>query len=272
MDAQGQVSKQAPWTPSGWDSGPAPYSQLKEVYQVAQIEALEDKPRFAYLRGRATQAYDGSTHKVSRLVRHVFSLRPGGTDDSETQKAVVVADDVVLNNEQASVRFILHSVAAPQVPGASNLGPGRTQANGPGLRLVESASRLDVVCLLPAKAQIRTYCQTGVADAWVGDRNYPPRPPAKNPVPYRVEIGAEATGKARTMINVLLPADVGAGQTVAVSGLNAAGPGVVGAVLKDAVWPRVVVLRLGEPQEEAQVSYQYPDGASRHLGGGPGTW
>lgn len=264
-DANGQVSKQAPWSPSGWDSGPAPYSKLKDVYQVAQVEALEDQPRFAYLRGRATEAYDGSTHKVSRLVRHVFYLRPGGTDNSETQEAVVVADDVVVNNEQASVRFVLHSVSPPHVPGASNLGPGRTQSSSHSLRIVEGPSRLDVVCLLPAKAQIRTYGQAGVADSWVGDRNYPPRPPLKNQAPFRVEIGADVPGKTRTMLNVLLPADLGAGEPVAVSGLGAAGPGVVGLVLGDKTWPRVVVLRLGEPKEDAAVSYQYPGGASRHL-------
>jgi hypothetical protein len=266
-DAQGQVRKQAPWTASGWESGPAPFSQLKDVYQVAQVEGLEDKPRFAYLRGRATQAYQGSTNKVSRLVRHVFYLRPGGTDDSEAQEAVVVADDVVLNNDQASVRFVLHSASQPQVAGnSSNLGPGRAQGPGQTLRLQEGPSRLDVVCVLPAKALIRTYGQAGLADSWVGDRNYPPRPPAKNPAPFRVEIGAaEGQGKSRPMLHVLLPADAGAGEPVAVSGLDSSGPGVVGLVLKDKTWPRVVVLRLGDPEEEATVKYQYPGGASRHL-------
>ncbi|MFH1036322.1 MAG: hypothetical protein V1806_17635 [Pseudomonadota bacterium] len=266
-DAQGQVSKQAPWTASGWDSGPAPYSQLKDVYQVAQVEALEDKPRFAYVRGQATRAYDGSTHKVSRLVRHIIYLRPGGTDDSESQEAVVVADDVVLNNEQASVRFVLHSASAPQVTGSvSNLGPGRTQAASQRLRILEGPSRLDVVCLLPDKAQIRTYGQAGLADSWVGDRNYPPRPPAKNPAPFRVEIGAaEARGKDRVMLNVLLPADAGSGEPVPVSALPIAQAGLVGVMLGDRTWPRVVVLRLGDPQAEAAIAYQYPGGASRHL-------
>lgn len=266
-DAQGQVVKQAPWTASGWDSGPAPYSQLKDVYQVAQVEAMEDRPRFAYLRGQATQAYQGSTRKVSRLVRHVFYLRPGGTDDSESQEVVAVVDDVVLNNDKAGVSFVLHSASPPQVAGAAtNLGPGRTQHASGRLRIQEGHSRLDAVCLLPANPLIRTYGQAGVADAWVGDRNYPPRPPAKNQAPHRVEIGAaEAAGQTRTMMVALLPADAGAPEPVAVSALPGAGPGVVGLVVQDRTWPRVVVLRLGQPQAEASLAYQYPGGASRHL-------
>lgn len=266
-DAQGQMAKQAPWTASGWDSGPAPYSQLKEVYQVAQVEALEDKPRFAYLRGRATQAYQGSTNKVSRLVRHVFYLRPGGTDDSESQEVVAVVDDVVLGNEKAGVSFVLHSTAPPQVAGAAtNLGPGRVQYASQRLRIQEGPSRLDAVCLLPERAVVKTYGQAGIADSWVGDRNYPPRPPAKNQAPHRVEIGAaEATGKTRAMMVALLPADAGAAEPVAISALPMAEPGVVGLVVKDRAWPRVVVLRLGEPQAEARVAYHHPGGASRHL-------
>lgn len=267
FDPQGHVLKQAPWTASGWNSGPAPWEKLRDIYDVAGVEAAYDQPRYAYMRGRLTQAYQGSTHKVSRLVRHVFHLRPGGTDDSESREVIVVADEAVVAQEQTDVRFVLHCVQPPKLAGAvTNLGPGRSQAPANTLRIQEGGSRLDVRCLLPQAALIRVYGQAGVADSWVGDRNYPPRPPALNPAPYRVEIGAaQPQGKERVLLTALLPSDLEASEGPAITPLASASPQVVGLVVADHRWPRVLALHLGVPQEGIKISYQGPAGASRHL-------
>lgn len=264
---KGQVTKSAPWTASGYAQGKAPWSKLNDIYQVASIETLEDKPRYGYVRGRATQAYDGSTHKMARFVRHLFLLRANGPDDAESVEAVVVADDVELARKGLSVHFVMHFPEQP-IPAAElkSLGPGRWR--GPATSLVAKAgdSRLEVVPVWPPDAHLDMMGGTGEAASWVGSRNYPPRPPVVNPWPWRAEyVRADAALLAQPMLHVLLPADQNNAARPAIKPLATKDSRTIGVVLHDPTWPRVLALRLGQPGADPPISYRYPSGTSRHL-------
>lgn len=267
FDPQGRPTSQAPWTASGLDSGPAPWQGLKPLYQAGNIEAMMAMPRFCYLRGNLTPAYQGSTAKAERVVRHLFHLRPGGTDDAGAAEAVVVVDDVVLGQERAQVRFVTHSAEKPEPPAAlAALGPGRWRGKGGRLAIKSGPARLAVHCLLPGDAMLNLYGEVGAADSWAGERNWPPRPPLVNPAPWRAEFeAAAAQGKRRPMLHVLLPADGEAPAAPRLEPLAADDPAVVGVVIHDPAWPRVVAVRLGEPDAKAAVGYALPRGDTRHL-------
>ncbi|MBU2469146.1 MAG: hypothetical protein KKC78_10930 [Proteobacteria bacterium] len=264
---KGQPIKSAPWTASGYEKGKAPWAKLGDIYQVAAIEALEDQPRYGYVRGRAAQAYAGSTQKISRFVRHIFFLRANGPDDAESAEAVVVADDVELARKGLSVHFVLHFPEQP-VPAAElkSLGPGRWR--GPATSLVAKAgdSRLEVVPVWPPDVHLDILGGAGRAASWVGSRNYPPRPPVVTPYPWRAEyVRADAALLAQPMLHVLLPADQNNPQRPAIKALSTKDSRTIGVVLHDSAWPRVLVLRLGQPGAEPPISYRYPNGNSRHL-------
>ncbi|MCA1989301.1 MAG: hypothetical protein LDL07_09180 [Desulfarculus sp.] len=266
FDQQGNPTRQAPWTASGYSTGPAAWTALQDLYQLATIEAMAAMPRFTYLRGNATPAYDGSTAKAARVVRHLFHLRAGGSDDAEAAEVIALVDDVELNQTRAAVRLVLHSAERPEIKGEmTSLGQGRWRGRSQALRIDNRASRLDVLCLLPDQAVLGLFGEPG-ADSWVGDRNWPPRPPAVNQAPWRMELEADSPqGPRRTMVTALLPADSDAPPPPGVAPLASPDPLVVGLVVMDPAWPRVVAVRLGPPSVSAVVSYRFPPGNTRHL-------
>ncbi len=266
FNEKGLPTKNAPWTASGLEWGKAPWAQLGDIYNVAKIEIMEDMPRYAYLRGRLTQAYQGSTRKVQRLMRHVFMLRSNGPDDAEAAEAVVVADDLVLAQKGLNAHFVLHFKQRPSaVRKLAKLAPGRWR--GPASALVAAAgtSRLDVVPIWPPELRLDITGGSGAAGSWVDTRNYPPRPPVVNPAPWRADfVAAQSALTQRPLLHVLLPADLDAPPPPVLEALKSKDSMVIGVVIKDPTWPRVLVLRLGEPSQ-GSVEYRYPPGKSRHL-------
>lgn len=267
FDHGGQPTRSAPWTASGYQSGDAPWDKLRDIYEVASLEAVEDKPRFVYMRGSATRAYDGSTHKMGRFLRHVFHLRAGGTDDAEAVEVVAVVDDLELKRDDLKARFVLHLPAKPELP-ATVLGvaPGRARGEGFSLRVKVDSSRLDVVTLWPASGQLYLFGEHGQADSWVQDRNHPPRPPAQSQMPWRVEWESDAArGRQQTLVHAMLPADQSSPPPPRLSRLTAPDPQVAAFMIHDRRWPRVVATRLGHPDPQAGVSYSFSGAQSRHL-------
>lgn len=267
FDDKGQPTRTAPLTASGWETGPAPWTKNRDIYGVATLEAFEDQPRFSYMRGMATPAYQGSTHKVTRFLRHVFHLRPGGREDAEAAEAVVVMDDLEVARSELQGRLALHFPSRPETVGQlAAVGPGRWRGDLAGLTIRNENSRLDVATLLPADAQLNLFGEAGVADSWVGERNHPPRPPAINPMPWRAEIGpGKARGLRQPMVQALMPAALEAPASPVPTALATDDPQVVGLVIADKRWPRWVALRLGQPRAESVVSYAFNGGDSRHL-------
>ena len=267
FNAKGKPIKSAPWTASGYDQGEAPWTKLGDIYQVAAIETMEDKPRYAYVRGRATKAYDGSTHKLKRFVRHLFLLRGNGPDDAEAVEAVAVADDVELARRGLSVHFVLHFLQRP-TPKLSLKALGRGRWRGPATSLIAETggSSLEVVPVWPPDARLDIVGGAGKAGSWVNSRNYPPRPPTVNPAPWRAEyVKADAAVTSQPMLHVLLPDDRKDSERPGIKALQTGDSRTIGAVIKDPAWPRVLVVRLGEPGAEPPISYRYPTGRTRHL-------
>ncbi|MCB2227456.1 MAG: heparinase II/III family protein [Desulfarculaceae bacterium] len=264
---KGRPTTSAPWTASGYQTGAAPWDKLGDIYQVAQIEALEDEPRYAYVRGRATEAYDGSTHKLKRFLRHVFLLRANGPDDAEAVEVVVVADDVELARKGLSVHFALHFADRPKAASPlKQLAPGRWRGPATPFTVMAGESRLEVVPVWPAGARLDITGGAGTAGSWVGNRNYPPRPPTVNPAPWRAEyVVADAAVMSQPMLHALLPADQKSLEVPMIKAVKTGDSRTIGLEIKDPTWPRVVVVRLGEPGAEPPVSYRYPTGLSRHL-------
>jgi hypothetical protein len=128
-----------------------------------------------------------------------------------------------------------------------------------------SNSRLEVRCLWPLES--RAWVFGGhAAGSWVNGKNYPPKAPVANPAPWRVEIGGhDGKGLSRPMVHVLLPADIQAAPPPETTLLISSQSEVKGLVIHDPRWPRVVAVRLGEPDPLAKVSYKYPPGSTRHL-------
>lgn len=267
FDQKGQPTKSAPWTASGLDSGKAPWSRLNDIYNVAQIEVMENEPRYAYLRGRVTEAYQGSTHKVKRLKRHVFLLRANGPDDAEAAEAVVVVDDLVLAKKGLAAHFVLHFKERPStVRKLAKLAPGRWRGPASALVAAAGSSRLDVVPIWPQNMRLDITGGARVADSWVGSRNYPPRPPVVNPAPWRADfVAATSELTERPLLHVLLPAALDAPPPPVLEPLKSQDSKVIGVVIKDPTWPRILALRLGQPTAQGTIAYSYPPGRSRHL-------
>jgi hypothetical protein len=126
-------------------------------------------------------------------------------------------------------------------------------------------ARLDVVSLGPRPAQLQLFGGAGEADSWVGDRNYPPRPPASNPAPWRAEFGPPPTrAGALALVHALLPMDADA-KPAMVRPLISPNPEVAGLSVDDQRWPRVLAVRLGRPQPDKGLSYEHDGRPSRHL-------
>jgi hypothetical protein len=275
FDDKGNILSTAPWTASGWDTGNAPWNKLRNAYQVAGITASREMPRYFYLRGDMTKAYQGSTAKASRVVRHVFHLRAGGSQDFNAPEAIAVVDDIMVARKDLQARFALHFGKRPQLTAdLKSLGKGRWSGPLDRLKYAEGQSLLEVRCLWPLESRAWMYGGEA-AGSWVNGKNYPPQAPAVNPAPWRVEIGGhDQQSLARPMVHVLLPAATDAGAAPETTLLISNQPEVKGLVIHDPRWPRVVAVRLGEPDPLAKISYKYPPGPTRHLVAGliPGVF
>ncbi len=267
FDAQGRPETIAPWTASGWESGPAPFNELKPVYDVARLEAWYERPRFAYLRGDMTRAYQGSTGKARRVVRHLIHLRPGGPQDAGAAEVVVVVDDIVLSRPDLRVRFSFNLPEEPKVPSPlTTVGPGRRQGLARRFRVDTPFSRLEVVCLYPKKVSMEVYGGILESAFWSDGANHPPDPPRVGAAPWRVEMGpVSREGTRRVMVHCLLPAAEGDPPPPNLEMIETGDKQVLGLLIHDPLRPRLVVLRLGRPSAQAQVAYSYPAGRTRHL-------
>jgi hypothetical protein len=262
----GQALTSAPWTASGWDQGPAPWSKLRDTYQVAGITASQSMPRYFYVRGDMTKAYQGNTAKATRVVRHVFHLRAGGPQDYQAPEAIVVIDDVAVARKELQPRFALHFAKRPEMPDdLKSLGPGRWKGPLTRLQYQNGRSKLEVRCLWPRETHAWVFGDEA-AGSWVNGKNYPPHAPITNPAPWRVEIGGHyEQGLSKPMMHVLFPADAKSPPAPETTPLVSGQENLKGLVVRDPRWPRVVVVRLGEPDPLAQVSYKIPPGPTRHL-------
>ena len=265
FDSQGRSVMWAPWNPDGWSQGQRAWEKFEPAYRVAGLDYVEERPRFAYLRAQATNAYRGSTLKADRVVRHVFHLRAGGPQDAAAAEVIAVVDDVSVAHERARVGYSLHFPQPPNVSGdLQDVGPGRKKGKAKGLGLVQGGARLGVLQVWPPEAMVELY--QGPAAGWVGGKNHSPKPPAKMLAENRADVyPLGRTGKTRAQVFALLPEDVNAPPLPLITPLKGAGDGVKGLVVMDPRWPRVVAVRLGAPDPGAGVTYARPSLNTRNI-------
>lgn len=265
FDKNGKPLNQAPWTASGFNTGPAPWSDFQPIYKSAEIIAYDNGPRFAYFKGDMTAAYGGSSAKAKRAIRHVIHLRPGGPDDATAAEAVVLVDDVLLAKPEFDAKVVFHFAMRPFIESEmQTLEPGRATGTTSRLRATNGKSVLWVASMQEQPEHVALIGEP-VQD-WVDGKAYPPQPPAKDPAPWRVELtSAGQEGLSRKMVHVLLPLPDKTASPPTLSRLQAEDNTLAGLVIHDRQWPRVVAVRLADAAQEKPLSYKYPDGRSRHL-------
>ena len=265
FDEKGRPLNQAPWTASGYKTGPAPWADLMPIYKAANINVYDSGPRFAYFRGDMTSAYRGSSAKARLAVRHLIHLRPGGPDDATAAEAIVLVDEVVLARPELDVKAVFHFAMRPFIESEMQTeAPGRAKGQASRLRASNGKSVLWIASLQEQPEEVTLI--GGPAQDWVDGKAYPPQPPAKDPAPWRVELtptGQE--GPTRKMVHVLLPLPGQNESPPTLSRLHTADENLAGLVIHDRQWPRVVAVRLGGEASGQTVSYEYPEGRSRHL-------
>ncbi|KIX13276.1 hypothetical protein [Dethiosulfatarculus sandiegensis] len=263
FDKKGKAIKNLPWTASSLKE----WQANQDIYKAAEIEVLEGKPRFTYMRANATKAYQGSTKKAARVVRHLFHLRGGGPQAALAPEVVAVIDDVVLNREKAKVGFVVHFPSQPQIPlDVKPLGDGRYKGPAQELRFKTTRARLTVVPLWPAQGELHLFGGMGKAAFQVNGKTYPPKKGTRILATWR----AEYTGKTgdipkKPQVFALLPAAENAPEPPQLRLLSTQNANVKGLVVPDAKWPRIVAVRLGEPDPKADLRYLYPGGKTRHI-------
>ena len=265
FNGQGRSVLWAPWNPEGWSLGQRAWDKFEPVYKVAGLDYVEERPRFAYLRAEAARAYQGSTLKAERVVRHVFHLRAGGPQDATAAEVVAVVDDVSVAHDRVKVGYSLHFPQAPKADGnLEEIGPGRKAGKAKALEMVQDKARLGVVQVWPPEAMVELY--QGRAAGRVGGKNYSPKPPAAMLASNRADVfPLGRSGKSRPQVFALLPADADGPPHPVIKPLAESGQGVVGMVVMDKRWPRVVAVRLGPPDPGAGVAYARPSVNSRNV-------
>ena len=265
---QGGLQTTAPWNSSGWNTGEAPFQKLSKLYGLGSLSAAEAKMRFQYARGDITPAYQGSTNKAQRVVRHLVHLLGGGPQDPGAAGVVVIIDDVVLNRPQAEVRFVAHLPGKPDISKSlKEEGPGRYSGEADRVIYKNRTGNLELVNVVPGKTSLHVFGRVGHAASWVNGKNYPTGQKSEFLSTWRVEFSAGKGGdsKARPMITALLPSNLDDPASPNVRALPSPQADTVGVIVLDAFWPRVVAAKLGGPKKSVQVKYNYPAGRSRHL-------
>jgi hypothetical protein len=263
FDKKGNAIKNLPWTASSlkeWEAN-------RDIYKAAEIETVENKPRFTYMRANATSAYQGSTNKAARVVRHVFHLRGGGPQAALASEVVAVVDDVVLNRTKAEVGFVVHFPDQPQIPlDVKPLGDGRYKGPAQEIEFKSVRSRLQVVPLWPAQGKLHLYGGMGKAAFQVNGKTYPPQKGSRVLASWRAEfMGETGDTKDKPQVFALLPAAENAPNSPKITLLSSRDATLKGLVVHDAKWPRVVAVRLGNPDEKTELRYRYPGGKTRHV-------
>ena len=129
--------------------------------------------------------------------------------------------------------------------GLKKLGEGRFAGPADELSYKGGSGRLTLRAVHPDDMRLHLFGGLGKAASWVNGKNYP----------------AKKTGA----IADPWPAEINAPQPPKVAALSSPQEEVVGMVIDDDIWPRVLAVKLGAPMKAGELIYHYPVGKSRHL-------
>lgn len=181
--------------PNGWRE-PRSLEDMLANYRTAEVlgqgfgpDPL--RPAYTYLKGDLTQAY---SPKVREVQRSMVFLNLGGA----VRAALVVFDRVVSADPQFNKYWLLHSMEAPRIEGATiTVAPEQRGWRG---KLVDQV-------LLPEKAELTAVGGPG-REFWVFGENFPNRPERGHPLDYeigewRLEVSPREAAAADLFLNVM---------------------------------------------------------------------
>jgi hypothetical protein len=166
---------------NGAVTDPAEWQKGRQLYNIADILAFEDRGEYLYVAGDCTRAY--SPEKLAYFTRQIVFLRPG---------SFVIFDRVSSKNPQLKKTWLLQAMKVPAKDGQDMV-----VTNGKG--------RLFIQTLLPENQQVRL--ATG-ADlySYNGKKYLPGRDTGPAPV-CRVEISPSKPSKVDYFLHVLTATD-----------------------------------------------------------------
>ena len=159
---------------AAWEKG-------RQLYDVADLTAFEDRGTWLYIAGDATRAY--SPKKLAAFTRQIVYIRPG---------TFVIFDRVRSTDPAFRKTFLLQAMKTPR-------------AVGPDLAITNGKGRLFVQTLLPGNAAV-TMAQ-GPELYRIDGRDYPPDHETGAAPECRVEISPRAPAAADYFLHVLTATD-----------------------------------------------------------------
>jgi hypothetical protein len=246
------------------------FLQHSTHYETGDIVSYCDDPRFLFVAGDATAAYNspgynqasdtslaGNVAKVSRFVRELVYLRPTTAAGPTGRDYLVLLDRVGVTEPRfsgASTRLLFHTLGEPEVdaPGSA-VSPGETlHANAAAAAAAAGDGRVFLRFLLPAARNVRVIGGRGVKAFWVDGANHDwhwdpgesqPRPTNDfEDVPYgewRLALEPADDALEHVFLTVVHPAAAAAVAMPAATLVD--GGSVVGVHIADPELPRVVL-------------------------------
>ncbi|MFC1451723.1 heparinase II/III family protein [Verrucomicrobiota bacterium] len=159
---------------AAWEAG-------RELYDIADILAFEDKGTYLYVAGDCSRAY--STNKLEYFTRQIVFIRPG---------TFVIFDRVKSRDRDFKKTWLLQAMKPPVTQAH-----GLTIRNGEGRLFVRTLLPRDAEVVLAAGDDLYTY----------GGQSYPPSRDTGPAPECRVEISPSAPADVDYFLHVLTAAD-----------------------------------------------------------------
>ncbi len=166
---------------NGAVTDPAQWEKGRNLYNIADTLAFEDRGAYLYVAGDCTRAY--SPRKLERFTRQIVFLRPG---------TFVIFDHVVSRNPRFKKTWLLQTMKVP-----AKAGEHLVVTNGKG--------RLFLQTLLPRNPRVELVSGSDLYR--YGGKNYPPRRDTGPAPECRVEISPSQQSAADYFLHVLTAAD-----------------------------------------------------------------
>jgi len=159
----------------------AEWGKGRQLYDIADILAFEDKGDYVYVAGDCTRSY--SPEKLEYFTRQIVFLRPG---------IFVIFDRVSSKDQRFKKTWLLQAMKVPAET------PDR-------LVVTNSKGRLFIQTLLPSKAQVKLV--TGADLYSYGSKIYPPKRDTGPAPQCRIEISPAGQREVDYFLHVLTAAD-----------------------------------------------------------------
>lgn len=166
---------------NGAVTDPAEWQRGRDLYDIADIVAFEDRGDYMYVAGDCTRAY--SPKKLEHFTRQVLFLRPG---------TFIVFDRVRSSNAAFKKTFLLQAMKVPT-------------RNGEHLVVTNGKGRLFIQTLLPTQPQVAL--ASGSRLYTYGGKDYPPQNDTGPAPECRIEISPSRQSETDYFLHVLTATD-----------------------------------------------------------------